>query len=331
MSKNAWMVRAGEGGYLIEEFRAGVVTVGWRELGPLRAKSQIELIEQVAAAYPDSKVGAHRNFASVLWRFAHVVKVGDTVVTADPVRREYLIGEIASDYRFEDKRPGHQHVRDVRWTGVAPRDALSVSTRNTLGSTLTLFRIPDEVIADLKAAASGKKMPEAPGGLKDKHEELEQSNRDAAEEAKELIADKILELDPYGMQDLIAAILRAMGFRTRVSPPGSDRGVDVLASPDGLGLQEPRIKVEVKHRSSTSMGSPEVRSFLGSLRSGDRGLYVSTGGFSKEAKYEAERANIPITLIDLQELAQLVIDHYDSFDVQGRALIPLIRIYRPAD
>ena len=135
----------------------------------------------------------------------------------------------------------------------------------------------------------------------------------------------------YKMQDLIAAILRAMGYRTRVSPPGPDRGVDVLASPDGLGLQEPRIKVEVKHRPNSSMGSQEIRSFLGSLRSGDRGLFVSTGGFTKEAKYEAERATIPITLIDLQELAQLVTDHYENFDSRGRALLPLIKIFRPAE
>lgn len=69
-----------------------------------------------------------------------------------------------------------------------------------------------------------------------------------------------------------------------VSPQGTDRGVDVLASPDGFGLQEPHIKVEVKYRPNSCMGSPEVSSFLGSLRAGDKGLYLSTGGFTKEAK-----------------------------------------------
>ena len=122
-----------------------------------------------------------------------------------------------------------------------------------------------------------------------------------------------------------------MGFKTRVSPRGPDRGVDVLASPDGLGLQEPRIKVEVKHRPNSSMGSPEVRSFLGGLRPGDRGLYVSTGGFSKEAKYEAERSNSPAMLIDLDEMARLVVNHYDTFDLEGRSLIPLVKVYWPAE
>lgn len=196
---------------------------------------------------------------------------------------------------------------------------------------MTLFAVNEDTLEDLRNAASGKKGTEVAGGLDDKKEELVQSNRDAEEQARELIEDQIIALDAYEMQDLAAAVLRAMGYRTRVSPPGADRGVDVLASPDGLGLQEPRIKVEVKHRRNTAMGSQEVRSFLGSLRTGDRGLYVSTGGFTKEAKYEAERSNIPLTLIDLTDLANLVTEYYENFDSRGRALIPLVRLYRPAD
>src|SRR5207248_1371129 len=109
----------------------------------------------------------------------------------------------------------------------------------------------------------------------------------------------------YQMQELLASILRAMGFKARVSPRGPDRGVDVFASPDGLGLQEPRIKAEVKHRGD-AIGAPELRSFIGGLRPSDRALYLSTGGFKKDAKYEADRSNIPVTLIDLDGLAVLV-------------------------
>lgn len=50
------------------------------------------------------------------------------------------------------------------------------------------------------------------------------------------------------MQDLVAGLLRAMGYKTRVSPSGPDRGKDIVASPDGFGFESPRIVVEVKHR-----------------------------------------------------------------------------------
>jgi restriction system protein len=325
------MVRAGEGAHLFEEFAKGMITVGWKKTGPLVDKSQRDLRLRLASVFPDSKAAKNQNVASVLWRFAKVIKVGDNVVTYDSAKREYLLGEVTSEYRFVDNRGEHAHVRDAKWNLRVQRDTLEVATRNSLGSTLTLFLIPPDAIADLESAANGKRPVEATGGLEERKEELEQSNRDAEEQSRELIEDRILALDPYEMQELVAAVLRAMGYRTRVSTPGADRGVDVLASPDGLGLQEPRIKVEVKHRQNAAMGSQEVRSFIGSLRAGDRGLYVSTGAFSKEAKYEAERATVPVTLIDLRELAQLVTDNYENFDQKGRALLPLVRIYRPAD
>ena len=133
------------------------------------------------------------------------------------------------------------------------------------------------------------------------------------------------------MQELVASILRAMGFKARVAPPGPDRGIDVFASPDGLGLQEPRIKAEVKHRKGSQMGSQEIRSFVGGLRPGDRALYISTGGFSKEAKDEAERSNIPLTLLDLDDIAALIEQHYENFDAEGRGLLPLTKIYWPSE
>jgi restriction system protein len=326
------MVRAGEGGHLVAEFAKGVVTVGWSETGELTDKAQRDLRLRLASVYPESKAGAVQNIASVLWRFSHEVRIGDTVITYDPNKREYLVGQITSDYQYDAKRaPHHVHLRAVKWLQRVARDVLNVSTRNSLGSTLTLFAVPDEAVVDLLAAGERKAPSEPTGGLEERKDQLQQSNRDVEEQSRELIEDRILALDPYEMQDLIAAVLRAMGYRTRVSPPGSDRGVDVLASPDGLGLQEPRIKVEVKHRPNTAIGSPEIRSFVAGLRAGDKGLYLSTGGFSKEAKYEAERATHPTTLIDLAELAVLVTENYEQFDPTGRALIPLKRIYRPLE
>lgn len=86
--------------------------------------------------------------------------------------------------------------------------------------------------------------------------------------------------------------------------------------------------MEVKHRSG-QMGRKEITSFTGGLRPGHKGIYVSMGGFSKDAKHEAERANIPTTLIDLDALVNLIIQYYDSFDTETRDLIPLTKIYWP--
>ena len=130
------------------------------------------------------------------------------------------------------------------------------------------------------------------------------------------------------MQELVAGILRAMGYKTQISPPGSDRGKDIVASPDGFGFANPRIVVEVKHRAG-AMGSQQLRSFLGGRHKDDRGLYVSTGGFTKEARYEAERASIATALWDLSELVRTLVDNYEKLDNETKRLVPLRRVYWP--
>lgn len=96
-----------------------------------------------------------------------------------------------------------------------------------------------------------------------------------------------------------------------------------------LGLGSPRIVAEVKHRKGAT-GAPAVRSFIGGLRAGDRGLYVSTGGFTKEARYEADRANVPVRLLDLDSFVRHYVEVYDKTDDETRSILPLTRIWWPA-
>lgn len=62
------------------------------------------------------------------------------------------------------------------------------------------------------------------------------------------------------------------------------------------------------------------------IRAGDRGLYVSTGGFTKEARYEADRANAPIRLLDLDDFVRDYVEAYDKADDETRKILPLARI-----
>ena len=75
------------------------------------------------------------------------------------------------------------------------------------------------------------------------------------------------------------------------------------------------------------MDSKSIRSFLGGSHKDDRGLYVSTGGFTKDAKYEAERASIPVALWTLDDLVRALFEHYENTDSETKLLIPLKRLY----
>ncbi|MDA0385192.1 restriction endonuclease [Vibrio owensii] len=331
-----WMIRAGERAYLIDTFKdKGCVSIGWSELGDLsEVTNETELKTKYLAEYPDQHSSKSSNAIAMVKKFRFDIKVGDRTISYDPARRIYLVGNITSDYRYEKSEiddSDFNHIRKVEWIGEVSRDDLSISTRNTLGSTLALFAVNNEVTKDFELILKSGRQPhiihnDEPDDLQE--EEINQSREDVIEQSRELIKDRVIKTSPEGIEELVAGVLRAMGYRTIVSPKGVDRGVDIVASPDGLGLESPRIKVEVKHRKGT-IGAPDVRSFIGGLRSDDRALYISTGGFTKEAKYEADRANVPVMLIDLDTLLNLIISHYDDFDIDTRVLLPLAKIYWP--
>jgi len=328
------MVRAGEGGHLAGDFdRLACVAIGWSELGDLGSvTSQEELRKRVDATYPESKPGNRIISTSTIWKFRETFRKNDHVLTYDPIRREYLRGAIVGDYEFSPQTiADYPHLRRVRWDSRVSRDALSPGARNTLGSTVTIFKPGIEVMNELERLAEPSQLPAAHNAddLGSDKLDLDTIRQDVVGRSHEFIKDKVLALSPDDMEFLVASLLRAMGYKARVTPKGPDKGRDVLASPDGLNFQQPRIVAEVKHRPKEPTSPEKIRSFLGGLRDGEAGLYVSTGGFTREAEYEAVRAKHPITLVGLDELAELIVEHYDRFDTDGRALIPLVRLYWP--
>lgn len=331
-----WMVRAGKDAFLIDTFKQkNIVCLGWC-LGDLKDKSEEDIKRLMQEHYPDESKNTLSIASSQVIKFRYKIEKGDYVLSYNPSSRKYLVGEITSDYYYSEELEnegtdyigGHNDMRDVKWLGEISRDKLSVSTKNTLGSISTLFNINDEAKEDILNVLNNKKTTiEEEDEITD-HTEVSILKDDIKDRSIEFIKDKVNQLDPYEMQDLVAGLLRAMGYKTIVSPQGPDRGKDIIASPDGLGLEDPVILVEVKHRKNTSMGSQDIRSFKGALKKTNRGIYVSTGGFTTDAKYEAERSEIPI-LMDLDRLVKFIIQYYDNFDNDARSLIPLTKIYWP--
>jgi restriction system protein len=145
--------------------------------------------------------------------------------------------------------------------------------------------------------------------------------------ARSEIEDYIDSLGPYEFQDLVAALLRGMGYFTPfIAPQGKDGGLDILAYRDPLGSVAPRLKVQVKHREQ-KVAVGEVRELLSLLtKEGDAGLIVSSGGFTSEAAFEIRRASRHIEKIDLSDLIQMWDDHYDQMEEEDRRLMPLKRV-----
>lgn len=330
----AWMIRAGRGGvYAGEWLERGIIGIGWDFGGAdISAMGREEIKAAYVSAHPAESKQKVASSVGQVDRFAHSMVEGSTVVMYDPAERLYHIGVVDGPCLPVQEPEAITYTRAVAWSETAPRDVLMQSSKNSLGGIQAIFAISEEVMADLMAAV-GTGLPSSPGGPVGDQADDSSSDDEVLtatfDNGIELIKDRVNQLDWEDMERLVAGMLKAMGYCARVTPKGPDGGRDVIASPDPLGLESPRIVAEVKHRKG-AMGAPAVRSFIGGLRAGDRGLYVSTGGFTKDARLEADRATVPVRLLDLDAFVRHYVEVYDAADDETRSILPLTRIWWPA-
>ncbi|MBN2560512.1 MAG: restriction endonuclease [Phycisphaerae bacterium] len=326
-----WVVRVPKGQDWIDAAREKkMVAVGFVLDGDL---SGVTDKEEMKRRYRELRPGASENKVAnavgQLFRVVHVISPGDWILTPDRSARTVLFG-VAGDYFYEKDvlGPTISHGRKVKWLGEFSRDEMSQALKNSSGGATTVLLLDphaDELLKLMKQGGTGKLEP---GISEPPDEPATPFLEEVRGKADELIGDMVSKIDPYDLQELVAGLLEAMGYRTRVSAPGPDHGVDVIAHPDALGFESPRIKVQIKHRQS-SAGGPDVRNLVGTLNQGEKGLFVSTGGFSTEARREAEKGG-RVTLVDAEELVGFLTEYYDRLDSDYKALIPLRKVWVPA-
>lgn len=166
--------------------------------------------------------------------------------------------------------------------------------------------------------------------ISDDNPESQKANLDLLEaQASEGIRSYIKNKNPYEFQELVAALLRAMGYYTPfISPKGKDGGIDIIAYSDPLGATTPRLKVQVKHRPEASIPVDDIRSLAGLLNSdGEIGLFVTSGQFSAEAIRFSQQNQKHIKLLNGDELINLWQEFYPKMKDEDKNLLPLYPIY----
>lgn len=151
---------------------------------------------------------------------------------------------------------------------------------------------------------------------------------EAEEQSWRDVSSFLATMPPYEFQDLVAALLKAMGYHIAwVAPPGKDGGIDIIAHIDPLGAQGPRMKVQVKRRSD-KVGVVELRSFLAVISERDIGVYVSLAGFSPDAQALANQEQLRrLTLLDGELLFDLWIENLGSMTAEDKLRMPLKPIF----
>ncbi|MBO7612764.1 MAG: restriction endonuclease, partial [Treponema sp.] len=131
-------------------------------------------------------------------------------------------------------------------------------------------------------------------------------------------------LKGYPLEDLVADLLGAMGYKVTQSSKGGDRGIDIIIYKDEL---PPRIVVQVK---SFDRDVPErdVQALKGAMNNNDYGLFVTLSDYSENAK-KYLNGHTEIRGIDGRELVDLLLQYYDKLSDKYRTIIPLKRVYIP--
>ena len=154
------------------------------------------------------------------------------------------------------------------------------------------------------------------------------SYEEAREQAQSAIDGYLHAMSGYDFQKLVAELLQAMGYHvTWIASPGKDGGVDIIAYTDPLGTQGPRIKVQVKQQQK-ALSEPEFKSFMANIGQHDSGLYVCTGGFTKDAAiFARSQESKRVMLIDTDKLVDLWIEFIPKLSDQAWQRLPLTPIY----
>ena len=318
----------------------GLISIGWTRLGDL---SPHDTLDKLKAHYKERSPGksmAHiRTSAGQVFRFAHEMQIGDPIVYPIKGSRDVLIGRIDGPYEFRDdaesKANDAANVRRVKWLMRAPRVAFSQPALNTFGAFLSVFTV-DEHLPEINDVLAGQTSPaekavEATSPTEvsaDEVEEAEEDARDAVEEATQATKDYLLRKWTRSKQDfeeVVAGVFRALGYTATVTQASRDLGVDIIAHQDPLGVTGVVLKIEVKSGTST-IGAPTVKQLRGVLNQGEKGVLVSLGGFSTDARH-TDQNDANLVLIDADRLVDLFLNSYAKLSADLRHKFPLTPVY----
>jgi restriction system protein len=331
-----WVVRAGKHGeHEADVLDQNLVAIGYIEMGdlaPFAGRKQLEAAYRTACPeYSDRKVAVH---VGQLWAISKRIEIGHNVALPLKTRSAIALGRVQSEYEYRSELPeGMRHTRRVQWNeNLIPRSAFDDDILYSFGSSLTVFQVSrNNAEARVLALFAGESAPATPATEEGDTVELTEPVGDIASLARDRVVQKIeRDFKGHELARLTGAILAAQGYEVEVSPPGPDGGVDVLAGRGGLGLEAPRICVQVKSGVTVS----DVTVFRGlqgamSSFSADYGLLVSWGGFTRSLQQEARQHHFKIRLWDQGDLVDALFDVYDKLPEATQAKLPLERIWVP--
>lgn len=302
----------------------GTIAIGWREMGDLNdiENNREAFKAKYQLVYPEAKKGSIPTGSGMLYRFCHEVQIGDYIVFPSKSDRMVNIGEVTGDYIYDASQPEYVQTRTVKWLKSVPRTAFTQGALYEIGSAMSFFAVKNYADEFLAALEKGFKHTASSAG---EDPTVGATAEDIIESTKDFVLKELSRnLKGYALEEFVANLLQAMGYRTTVSPQGGDSGIDITAYKDEL---PPRILVQVKSQDS-DIKETTIQSLKGAMREGDYGLFVTLSNYTKNAQKYLDSTPI-IRGINGTELVDLILKYYEDLDEKYQKMIPLKMVYIP--
>lgn len=332
------MVRLGKfGEQEAHALDAGELVTGWvlSDISALQSREQ--LLEALAVSYDHEKPGTLKNWAVQLNQFLHGVSEDDLAIVPLKTTGQIAIGKFTGSYFHKDR---DHPARAIQWLVTdLPRSAVKQDLLYSLGATQTVCEISrNEAVRRFSALAETRSDPgpnlmlTPPGKIPAPSAattEIEDAGADLGQIARDQIERHIsANFVGHAFTRLIAAILEAQGYRVRVSPPGSDRGVDIVAGLGALGFDGPRLVVQVKSGDVVA-DQPALQGLLGCIQDthAEHGLMVAWSGFTPPVRQRTNELYFRVRLWGREEVLDALFSVYETLPEGIRAELPLQRIW----
>lgn len=346
---NAWVIRSGRHGERDQwALDNGVSGGGWRELPDLTSCTTKESIAAIVnATFPTAKPGRVHIFVGQLWALRSRIQPGDLLVMPLKTTKQIAMGRVTSGYTYlgDESEPDRRHVVHVDWLRTdLPRTSVKQDLLFTLGSAMSIFapskndavnRLEHLLIHGIDPGQGHG------GGLTVVSDLTEDAGADVdspelAADIEQVAADQITsriaeDFAGHELATLVTAILATEGFQCLQSPPGPDGGIDISAGRGPLGMDSPRLLVQVK--SGGQVGAPVVTQLHGVMTThgADQGLLVAWGGLSKPARDAMKNHQLRVRVWEAADVVDAVLRTYDQLPDDIRTRLPLKRVWMLVD
>jgi restriction system protein len=336
------MVRSGSHGEYEKQFLQDKrIYFQWEHLeadlsAPSDKDQMFELLKSFYANEGDDRVW---NWTRQAWQFAKDMQPNDWVVMPSKLKPAIHIGRITGAYKYlptgEERL---KHSRTIDWFAQdIPRSNFDQDLLYSFGAFLTVCRISrNDAEARVKAMAQNQWKSTLPATVTQATQEAIDPTANAVADIEQVAQDGIAKLiaakfKGHGLARLVDAVLKAQGYTTHLSPPGPDKGIDILAAPGALGFGKPRICVQVKSEDQPA-DSATLNQLIGAMQNvqADQGLLVSWSGFKSSVDKETPAQFFRVRLWDQSDVIAHLLEHYDKLDEDFRAELPLKRVWTVA-